>query len=101
VQYKSGATTKRTKFDESVMCIIFLSNVISVSESVLYLSARVRRAPTVIRSSSTAEYKVTVDTNLNNNLPVIKENCSVSNRNMEIECTFAQASNSVCPFFSS
>jgi hypothetical protein len=55
------------------MYIIFLSNVISVSESVLYPSARVRTVPTVIRTSSIAEYKVTVDTNLNNNLPVIKE----------------------------
>jgi hypothetical protein len=73
VQYKSGATTKNTKDEENAMYIIFLSNVLSVSESVLHLSARVRRAPTVIRNSSTAEYKVAVDTNLNNNLPVIKE----------------------------
>jgi hypothetical protein len=73
VQYETGATTKGTKVDENVMYIIFLSNVISVSDSILYLSARVRRVPTVIRTSSTAEYKVTVDTNLNNNLPVMKE----------------------------
>jgi len=73
VQNKSGTITKGTKADENVMYIIFLSKVISVSESVLYPSARVRRVPTVIRTSSTAEYKVTVDTNLNNNLPVIKE----------------------------
>jgi hypothetical protein len=73
VQCISGATTKRTKDDENTVYIIFLSNVISVSESVLHFSARVRRVPTVIRTTSTAEYKVTVDTNLNNNLPVIKE----------------------------
>jgi len=35
VQYKSGATTKGTKDEKSVMYIIFLSNVISVSENVL------------------------------------------------------------------
>ena len=73
VQYKSGAITRRKNHDENMVYIIFLSNVRSVSESLLYLSARVRRVPTVIRTSSTAEYKVTVDTNLNNNLPVIKE----------------------------
>lgn len=72
-QCEIGAKTKRTKDDEITMYIIFFSNVISVSESDLYLSARVRRVPTVIRTGSTAEYKVTVDTNLNNNLPVIKE----------------------------
>jgi hypothetical protein len=73
VQYKIGAETKGKNVDENVMYIIFLSNVLSVSDSVLYLSARVRRVPTVIRTISTAEYKVTVDTNLNNNLPVMKE----------------------------
>ena len=73
VQYKSGAITRRKNHDENMVYIIFLSNVRSVSESLLYLSARVRRVPTVIRTSNTAEYNVTVDTNLNNNLPVIKE----------------------------
>jgi len=73
MQCKTGATTKKTNDDDNTLYIIFFSNVISVTESVLYLFARVSRVPTVIRTSSTAEYKVTVDTNLNNNLPVIKE----------------------------
>jgi hypothetical protein len=76
VQYTNGAAKNKKNTDKKVRCIIFSSNVFSLSDSVLRLSLTVRMAPTTTTAKKTAEYETMMDTNLNTSLPVIKNNRS-------------------------